>query len=139
MDSWQDGDWFLGGINTSEDMGSLKDAWESLVNLFRRQVVQMEVAVVFVFSNTTSFNDLHCHGTRDDITRSQILGSWCIPLHESLTLRVSQNTTFTSAALCHEAASAIDTCWMELDELGILNGNASSGSHTTTVSSASMG
>ena len=138
MDSGEDGDWLLGGIDTGENVGSFKDTRKSLVDLLGRQMVQMKVDMVRVGSDTTSLEDLHGHGAGDNVTRSEILGSGGITLHETLTLAVSEDTTFTTATLSHEAASTIDTSWVELDELGIFNGKASSGDHTTTVTSAGV-
>ena len=139
MDGGEDRDGLLGGVNTSKDVSGLKDTWETLVDLLGRQMVQVEVDVITVGSDTTSFKDFHGHGTRHDVTRGQILGVGSVSLHESLTLTVSEDTAFTTAALSHEATSTVDASWVELNELRVLNWEASSGDHTTTVTSASVG
>ena len=138
MDGRCDWDWLLGCVNTSKDVGRLEDTWETLVNLLGRKMVQVKVDVVLFGANTTAFKDLKGHRAGDNITRSQILGIWCVSLHESLTFAVSQDSTFTTAALSHEATGTIDASGMELDELGVLNGETSSGKHATTVTSASV-
>ena len=138
MDSWRDRDWLLGGINTSEDVSGFEDAWESLVDLFGRQVVQVEVDVIGLGANTTTLEDFQGHGAGDNITRGEILGVRSISLHEPLTLRVPEDTAFTTAALSHEATGTVDTSRMELNELWVLNWEASSSDHTTTVASASV-
>ena len=139
MDGREDWDGLLGGIDTGEDVSSLKDTWESLMDLLGRQMVQVEVDVIGIGSNTTSLKDLHGHGSGDDVTRGQVLSIGGVSLHEALSFTVSEDTTLTTAAFSHEAASTIDSSWMELNELGVLNGKASSGDHTTTVTGASMG
>ena len=53
----------LGGINTSKDVSSLKDTWETLVDLLGRQMVQMEVDVVLLLADTTTLEDLQSHGS----------------------------------------------------------------------------
>ena len=139
MDGRGDRDGLFSGVDTGEDMSSLENTWESLVDLLGRQMVQMEVDVILLGSDTTSLENFKGHGSRDNITRSQILDVRGVSLHEALTFTVSEDTTFTTAALSHEATGTVNTSGMELDELGILNGETSSGNHTTTVSSASMG
>ena len=138
MDGWSDRDWLLGGINTSEDVSGFEDAWESLVDLFGRQVVQVEVDVIGLRANTTTLEDFQGHGAGDNITRGEILSVRSISLHEPLTLRVSEDTAFTTASLSHEATSTIDTSRVELNKFRVLDWEASSGDHTTTVTSASV-
>ena len=138
MDSGQDGDGLLGGIDTSEDMRGLENAGKALVDLLGLQMVQMKVDVILVGANTTALQDLHGHGAGDDITGCEILSCGSVPLHEALTLTVPEDTTFTAAALGHEATSAIDTSRMELNELRVLDGDTSPSHHTVTVTSASM-
>ena len=58
----QDWDWLLGGINTSENVGSLKNSGETLVDGLWGQVVQVQVAVIAFGANTTSLEDFHGHG-----------------------------------------------------------------------------
>lgn len=48
------------------------------------------------------------------------LSSWSISLHVSLTLRVTEDTTFTTSTLSDEATSTVDTSRVELNELKIL-------------------
>ena len=139
MDGGQDGDRLLRGIDTCKDVSSLEDTWESLVDLLGWQVVQVKVDMVGVGTDTTTLEDFHSHGARDDIARCEILGVGSVALHESLSLAVTEDATLTTTTLSHEAASTVNTSWMELDEFGILNREASSGNHTTTVASACMG
>ena len=138
MNGWQDWNGLLGGINAGEDVCSFENTGEALMNLLRRQVVQVKVDVISVGAHTTSFEDFHSHRAGDDVSGCKILCVGGIPLHESLTLAIPEDSTFSTAALSHEAASAIDAGRMELYELGILNWETSSSDHTTTVTSASV-
>ena len=55
MDSWEDRNRLLSGIDTGEDVSSLENAGEALMDLLRWQVVQVEVDVVSVGAYTASF------------------------------------------------------------------------------------
>jgi hypothetical protein len=102
-------------------------------------VAQLEVDVVLVGSNTTTFADLEGHGSGDNVTGSKILGGWCVSLHESFTLGVEQVTTLTTRALGNQATSAVDTSGMELDEFKILVGQTGTGDHSHTVTGTCVG
>jgi hypothetical protein len=102
-------------------------------------VVQVEVDVVSFGANAATFKDFHSHRAGNDVTGSQIFCSGGISLHETFTVLVSENTTFTSAALSHEATSTINTGRVELDELGISDSKTSSGNHATTITGAGVG
>ena len=138
MNGWQDWNGLLGGIDTGEDVCGFENTGETLVDLLRRQVVQVKVDVISLGANTAAFEDFHGHGAGDDVSGCKILCVGGIPLHKSLTLAISEDSTFSAAALSHEAASTVDTGRMELYELGILNWKPSSSNHTTTVTSASV-
>lgn len=136
--SRQDRNGLLGSIDTGENVSRLNDTRKSLEESLRGQMVQVKMDVISLRSDTSTLENLHGHRTRDDISGGKILGSGSISLHESLTIAVSQDATFASAALGHEAASAVDTRGVELDELGVLNRKASSSNHATTVTSAGV-
>jgi len=139
MDSGKDGDGLLRGVDSSEDMGGLEDTGQSLVNGFRREMVQVEMAMVALFTNTSSFEDFHSHGPGHNISRGKILGGGSVSLHEPLSVLVAEDTSLSTATFGHEATSTVDSGGMELDKFGVLDGEASSGVHATTVSSAGMG
>jgi len=136
VDSWQDWSWLLGDIDTSKDLGSLRDAWETLSQSLRWKVIEVEVDVVLVWANTSAFTDLHGHGATDDITRSQILCVWRISRHEWLTFTVAEDTSLTTAALSEQATSWEDTSRMELHELQVLDWDASTSGHGISVTCA---
>ena len=139
VDGGEDGDGLLGDIDTSEDGGGLRDTGKSLVEEIGGEVVEVEVDVILEGTDTASLADFHGHGTGDDITAGEILGGGGVSLHETLTLRVSEDTTFSSATLGHEATDTVDTGGVELDELGILDGDTGSHGHGGTITSAGVG
>jgi len=139
MDGGQDWDGLLGGINTSENVGSLKNSGETLVDGLWGQVVQVQVDVIAFGANTTSLEDFHGHGAGDNITGGEILSSRGVSLHETFSVLVSEDTTLTTATFSYEATSTINTGRVELNELGVLDREAGSSNHTTTVTSAGVG
>ena len=72
VDSGYDGYWFFGNINVGEDLGGFRDAWESLVQDLGVEVVEVQVDVVFLRSNTSSFHDFHRFSTTHDVSRGQV-------------------------------------------------------------------
>jgi hypothetical protein len=139
MDSGDDWDGFLSHINTSENVSSLRNTRESFLEGVGRQVVQVKVDVITLGTNTSALNDFHGHGSWDDVTRGEILGIRGITLHKALTVLITKDTTLTTAALSHEATGTIDASRVELNELGVLKRKASADSHSTTITSASVG
>ena len=96
MDGRQDRNGLLGDIDTREDSGGLRDTRESLVEDLWWQVAELEVDVVLLRTNTTALANFDGHGTRDDVTRCEILRRRRITLHEPLTLRVKEVSTLTT-------------------------------------------
>mmetsp|Transcript_33159 Transcript_33159/g.56727 ORF Transcript_33159/g.56727 Transcript_33159/m.56727 type:complete len:342 (+) Transcript_33159:1002-2027(+) len=94
--------------------------------------------MVFVLAHAAALSDLHSHGTTDHITRRKVLGRGGIALHESLSLRVSEDAPLASAAFGDQAASTVDTSRMELHELRILQGDAGSEGHSVSVTGAGV-
>lgn len=139
VDSGQDGDGLLGDVNTSEDLRSLGDTGQSLVENLSRQVRELEEEMVLLGANTTAVTDLHGHGTTDDITRGQILGSGSVTLHETLTLGVEEVATLTTRALGDQTTGTVDTGRVELHELQVLEGQTSTRDHGVTVTGTGVG
>lgn len=138
VDGRQDGDGLGADVNTSENTSSLRDTGETLSQDLGGQVAKLEEDVVLLLTNTTAVADLHGHGSGNNVTGSEILGGRSITLHETLTLRVEEVTTLTTGTLSDQAASAVDTGRVELDELEILVGETSASNHGHTVTSASV-
>lgn len=139
VDGGQDRDGLLADIDTRENAGSLRDTGQTLGQDLGRQMAQLQVDVVLVGADTTALADLEGHGTGDDVTRGQILGSRGVTLHEALTLAVQQVSTLTTSTLSDQAAGAVDTGRVELDELEILVGQTGAGNHGHTVTRAGVG
>lgn len=139
VDGGEDGNGLLADIDTSEDTGGLGDTGESLGENLSGEMAELEVDVVLLGADTTTLADLHGHGAGDDVTGSEILGGRSITLHETLTLGVEEVTTLTTSTLGDQAAGAVDTSRVELDELEILVGETGTGNHGGTVTSAGVG
>lgn len=103
-----------------------------------RQVVQVQVDVIVLGTNTTTLKNFHRHRSGNDIARGKILSSRGVSLHKTFTVLVPEDATLSTAALSHEAASTVDTSGVELNELGVLNRETSPGNHATAVTSASV-
>ena len=139
MDSWENWDWLLGDVNAGEDLGGLRNARKSGVELLNWKMVELEVDVILVQTDTSAGSDFHGRSSGDNVSGSKIFGGWGVSLHVSLTLGVDEDSTFTSATFGDQASSAVDTSWVELDELEIGVVKTSSGDHGHTVSGAGVG
>lgn len=138
VDGGKDGDGLLANIDTSEDTSGLRDTGETLGKNLGGEMAQLEVDVVLLRADTTTLANLHGHGSGDDVTGGQILGSRGISLHETLALGVEEVATLATSTLGDQAASAVDTSRVELHELEILVGKTSTSNHGHTVTSASV-
>ena len=136
--SGDDRDGLPGDIHTGEDHRGLRDAWQPSLQLLWGKVVELQVDVILLRAAAPALSDLHSHGSGHDVSAGKILGHWGVPLHEPLALRVDKVATFASAALSHEAASAVDACGVELDKLHVLVGEAGPCDHGSAVTSASV-
>ena len=139
VDGRENGDGLLGNIDTGEDGGGLRDTRQTLVEDLSGQVRELEVDVVLVGTDTTALTNLHGHGTGDNVTGGKILGGGCVTLHEALTLAVEKVSTLATRALGDQAASAVNTSGVELNELHVLVGKTGTSDHSHTVTSASVG
>lgn len=81
------------------------------------KVVKMKVDVVLLGAHSSSFEDLHRHGSADYISRSQILSRRGVAGHEALSQAIPEDSSLSSAALGHEATSSIDAGGVELHKL----------------------
>mmetsp|Transcript_45218 Transcript_45218/g.81333 ORF Transcript_45218/g.81333 Transcript_45218/m.81333 type:complete len:232 (+) Transcript_45218:556-1251(+) len=139
VDCWQHWGWLLGDIHACKNLGSLGDTWKTLGQSLRRQVVQVQVDVVLVRSDTTALPHLKCHGTAHDIAGSQILGGRSIAGHEWLALAVAQDASLTTAALSEKAACRENSRRVELHKLKILHWQTGPGGHGTSITGAGVG
>mmetsp|Transcript_22976 Transcript_22976/g.35408 ORF Transcript_22976/g.35408 Transcript_22976/m.35408 type:complete len:259 (+) Transcript_22976:781-1557(+) len=138
MHSRQDRNGLLGHIHTSKNGCSLTNSWQTFFEQLRRQMIQMQVDMILVWSHTPPFTNLHGHGSRHHITTGQILGTGSIPLHEPLTFTVAQNTALTTTSLGNQTSGPVDTGGMKLHKLRILIGQTGPHGHGIPVSCTSM-
>ena len=57
-----------------------------------------------------ALSDIYGHGTGHHISGGQVLSVGCVTFHESLSLAIDQDSSFTTATLCDQAASSVDPC-----------------------------
>ena len=116
---------------------------KSLIEELCWQVIKVEVKMIFLFADTSTFSNLHCHCTGYYISRCKILSRGSVTFlkininkdherqlqsmkvtycriktiysanyyshHKSLSLRVLQYTSLSSASLSNQTSSTIDT------------------------------
>ena len=116
---------------------------KSLIEELCWQVIKVEVKMIFLFANTSTFSYLHCHCTGYYISRCKILSRGSVTFlkininkdhvrqlhsmrvtycriktiysanyyshHKSLSLRVLQYTSLSSASLSNQTSSTVDT------------------------------
>ena len=61
MDGWQHRNRFLGDIHAGENCCCFADTGQTLVKDLRRQVAELEVDVILIWSDTASFTDFDSH------------------------------------------------------------------------------
>ena len=133
VDGGQDGDGFLGHIDAGKDGGRLTDTGQPLGEKVGGQVVQVQVDVILLGSDAPSLPNFHRHGPTDDVAAGQILGTGGVPFHEALALGVAEDATLSTASLGDETAGPVDAGGVELDELGVLVGQAGAHGHGIAV------
>lgn len=74
VDGGHNWSWLLRNIDICEDLGGLSNAWQSLVEDSRVEMVQMQIHVIFLRSTTSSLNNFHSHRSADYVSGGQILG-----------------------------------------------------------------
>lgn len=139
VDGGDDGSRLLGDVDSGEDLGGFGDTGESEGESFGWEMVEVEVDMVLLGSASTSLEDLHTHGSGDDVSGGEVLDGGSVTFHESFSEGVSEDTTLSSAALREETAGTVDSGRVELDELGVLAGESGTTEHSVTVASAGVG
>mmetsp|Transcript_47907 Transcript_47907/g.94514 ORF Transcript_47907/g.94514 Transcript_47907/m.94514 type:complete len:475 (-) Transcript_47907:84-1508(-) len=138
VDSGKHGDGLFGDIDACEDLCSLRDAGQTLVQSLGRQMREVQVAMILLGSAPSPLSDLDSHRTGHNVTRRKVLRCGGVPRHEGFSLCVLQNSSLPSAALCHQTTGREDPCGVELNELQILKRQARPCDHCTTVPCASV-
>ena len=138
VDGGEDGDGGFGNVDTGEDGGGFRDTGETLVEDLGGEVGELEVEVVLVGADTAALADLDGHGAGDDVAGGEVLGGGRVALHEALTFGVDEVSAFAAGALGDEAAGAVDTGGVELDEFEILVGETGASDHGHSVTSTGV-
>lgn len=103
------------------------------------EVRELEVNVVFIGANATTFANLHSHRAGDDISGCEIFGCGGVTLHKSFAFRVEEIAAFAPGTFGDEAAGAVDASGVELDEFEILVGETGTSNHGHAIARARMG
>ena len=139
VDGRNDGNGLLGDVNTGEGAGGLSDTRELRLELLLGKVVELEEDVVLLGAAAAAGEDLHGDGAGDDIAGGKIKGLGGVARHEALTLGVDEVASLTAGTLGNKDTGAVDASGVELDELHIRRGEASTVNHSGTVTSAGLG
>lgn len=105
---------------------------------FGGEVGELEVEVVFIGADATTFADFEGHGAGDDVAGGEVLGGWGVAFHEAFAFGVEEVAAFAAGALGDEAAGAVDAGWVELDEFEVLVREAGASDHGHAVAGAGV-
>src|SRR5690554_1395228 len=94
--------------------------------------------MVAVRAATTTFKNLHDHGTCNNVTASKILCVRSITLHKALAVFINQIPTFTAATFGYQDTSTCDAGGVELPHFDILYRKPCTQRHTDSVSGIDM-
>ena len=104
--------------------GELGDVGEFGLDLLLGQVGEVEVDVVLVWAGAAAFADLLDHARADHVAGCEVLDGGCDAFHEALTCGIAQDSALAARALGQRAPQTGQTCWVELVELHVLEGEA---------------
>ncbi|RMR08229.1 hypothetical protein ALP93_05454 [Pseudomonas syringae pv. helianthi] len=120
-------------------LGQLHDAWQTTVQHFFTQVIELEHHMVAIRTTAVAGNDFLDHGTRHNVTTGKVLGVRSITLHETLAVLVDQVAAFTTAALSDQYTCAGNAGRVELPHLDVLHRHACAQRHADTVTGIDQG
>ena len=139
MDGGYNRDGFACDVDVGEVDTNLVHRWQTFVDGFGTQVVQLQQHVILVGTTATAFLDLLVHGAGHEVARRQILQSRCIALHEAFAIAVQQNGAFATAAFGQQHASTGHAGRVKLPKLHVFQRNASTCGHAQTVTRVDEG
>ena len=125
-------------INPREHARGFRDARQAFGEDIRAKVLKMQEDVILVRADAASLADFHRHRTGDEIARGEIFHTRRIPLHKAFAIGIGQISAFTARAFCDQAACAINTGRVELDELHILKRQSGPQHHRIAVTGAGV-
>ncbi|MNZ52237.1 hypothetical protein D3C78_700780 [compost metagenome] len=126
-------------VNVRKSLRQFADAWQTAVQHFFAQVVELEHHVVAVRTATVAGDDLFNHRTGNNVTTGKVFGVRSITLHETLAVLVDQVSTFTTAAFCNQYTGAGDAGRVELPHFDVLYRYASTQRHANAVTGVDQG
>ena len=127
-----------GHVHGRKNTCRLSDAWKAFLDDVGAEVLEVQVNMVFVRADTAAFANFDRHRAADDIARGQVLGVRRIALHEALTGRVRQVTSLTTHTLRDQHPRTVDSGWVKLHELHILNRQPGAQHHSRAVTRAGV-
>ena len=131
--SWNNRDRRNSRVNVGKGLGQLHDAWQTAVQHFFTEVIELQHYVVAIGTTTVTGDDLFNHGTGYNVTTGEVFGVRSITLHEALAVLVDQVATFTTATFCNQYTGAGDAGRVELPHFDVLYRNACTQGHADTV------
>ena len=84
----------------------------------------VEEDVVLLGSATASLLNFLNHASSDDVSRCEVLNGRRVTLHKPLTRGVAKDCSFSTRTLGQRNAQPGKTCWVELEELHVLERNS---------------
>ena len=121
---------------TGEDRRRLRDPGKPLGQQVGREVVEVEVDVVFFGAAPAPLANFESHRPRHDVAAGEVLEVGRVPLHEALALPVAQDPALAAAPLGDQAPGAVDARRVELDELEVLQRQSRARRHRAAVARA---
>src|SRR6202051_1767660 len=106
VDGWYDRDRLLGAVDVREPLRDFADRRQALQDSFSADVRQVEQYVILIWAATAPFIDFLPHRTRNEVARRQILQRRRVALHETVSVRVTQNAAFAAHAFGDQHACA---------------------------------
>ncbi|RMR95123.1 hypothetical protein ALP76_05479 [Pseudomonas savastanoi pv. glycinea] len=126
-------------VDVSEGLGQLHNAWQTAVQHFFAQVIELEHYMVAIRTAAVTGNDFLDHGARNHVTTCKVLGVRSITLHETLAVLVDQVTALTTAAFGDQYTCTGNAGRVELPHFDVLNRDTGTQCHTDTVTGIDQG
>src|SRR5690606_10251485 len=96
------------------------DAWQTTVQHFFAQVIELEHDVIAIRTTAVTGNDFLDHRTRNNVTTCKVLGVRSITFHETLAVLVDQVSTFTTATFRDQYTCTSNASRVELPHFDVL-------------------
>ena len=80
----------------------------------------MQVYVILLRTDTPALTNLNGHRATYDISRCQVFGVRCVPLHEPLTIGIGEEAALTARTLRDQHARAINSGRVKLHKFHVL-------------------